>query len=100
MRKLSKDGENSNIDKTNSISNDNIINYQNKKHNNINCFINKKDYKLEKRGVSLFFIVNNFQIYIENEITNSKILISTTKLIIKILFFIFPKFSLLSILIL
>ena len=77
MRKLSKDGENSNINKTNSISNDNIINYQNKKHNNINCFINKKDYKLEESKVSFCLNINNFQICIENEITNSKILIST-----------------------
>ena len=90
MRKLSKNGENCNIDKTNSISNDNIINYQNKKHNNINCFINKKYFKLVESAVSLFFIVNNFQICIENEITNSKILISTMELIIKNFVFYIP----------
>ena len=47
------------------------------KHKNINCFINKKDYKLEESKVSFCLNINNFQICIENEITNSKILIST-----------------------
>ena len=80
LKKLSKD-ENKNLNlnknnKNNIISNDNLMNYKYKRNSHTNSFINKKEYKLEESESSLCFIVNNFQICIENEITSSKILIS------------------------
>ena len=56
---------------------ENSINQINMKQNKTNSFINKKEIKLEESEESMCFIINNFQICIENEITNSKVLVST-----------------------
>ena len=48
-----------------------------KRQNSTSSFFNKKEPKLEESEVSVCFIIKNFQICIENEITKSKVLIST-----------------------
>ena len=78
LRKLANDDDkNTNKNNNNIISNENSINYLHKRHNSTSSFIIKKEYKLEESEVSMSFIINNFQICIENEITKSKLLIST-----------------------
>ena len=64
--------ENNNID-----LNESSYNHINIKQSNTNSLINKKELKLEESESTMRFIINNFQICIENEITNSKVLIST-----------------------
>ena len=84
LRKLSND-DNKNLNKNNNnnninniTQNENSINYFHKRPSNATSYIiNKKEPKLEESEVSMTFIINNFQICIENEITNSKVLIST-----------------------
>ena len=83
LRKLSNEKEDNKI----VVKNHNIDNNINPNENSINFFIKrqssqasyfiKKEPKLEESEVSLSFIINNFQICIENEITNSKVLVST-----------------------
>jgi len=74
LRKLSNEEDNKN--KNNLINNENSINYFHKRHSSTSFFY-KKEPKVEESEVSMCFIINNFQICIENEITNSKVLVST-----------------------
>jgi hypothetical protein len=82
LRKLSKEEDKKEKEKENKnnniiIANENSMNFIHKRHNSTNSFMNKKEFKLEESEVSMCFIINNFQICIENEITNSKLLVST-----------------------
>ena len=82
LRKLSNEDDknvvkNHNID-NNANPNENSINYiYHKRQSSQTSYFLKKEPKLEESEVSMFFIINNFQICIENEITNSKVLVST-----------------------
>ena len=84
LHKLSNDEDNNANKKNNNLNiNENNNKYAIiRKQTSTNSFINKKEDKLEESEFSMNFIINNFQICIENEITNSKLLIATRDKII------------------
>ena len=76
LRKLSNDKDIKVNKNKNLFANENNL-IVHKRQNSTSSFFNKKEPKLEESEVSVCFIIKNFQICIENEITKSKVLIST-----------------------